>query len=115
MNFEQLHSDPCIYKTEGDNFYLGVYVDDIVPAGESDARINKVKQMLASQFSIKDLGRLTYFLGISVVQKQEEFTTWMGQPAYIEKLLEKQKMSDSKPVVTPVDPGNHKLLRMKKL
>ena len=57
MNFEQLHSDPCIYKskTEGDNFYLGVYVDDIVPAGESDARINKVK------FSIKDLGRLTYF------------------------------------------------------
>ena len=46
---------------------------------------------------------------MSVVQKQEEFTTWMGQPAYIEKLLKKQKMSDSKPVVTPVDPGNHLL------
>ena len=32
MNFEQLHSDPCIYKskTGGDNFYIGVYVDDIL-------------------------------------------------------------------------------------
>lgn len=111
MNFEQLHSDPCIYKskTEGDNSYLGVYVDDIVPVGESEARIAEVKQMLASQFSIKDLGKLTYFLGMSVVQNQEELTTWVGQPAYIEKLLERQKMSDAKAVGTPVDSGRHLL------
>ena len=30
----------------------------------------------------------------------------MGQPAYVEKLLEKQKMSDAKPVGTPMDPSH---------
>ena len=111
MNFEQLCSDPCIYKskTVGDIFFIGVYVDDIVLAGENETRIKEVKEMLASQFDIKDLGILTYFLGMSVIQDQRELTTWMGQPAYIKKLLEKYKMSDSKPVGTPVDPGNHLL------
>ncbi len=111
MKFEQLKSDPCIYKSVagGDTFFIGVYVDDIVLAGENEARIQEVKEMLASKFDIKDLGRLTYFLGISVIQDQGGLTTWMGQPAYVKKLLEKQKMSDSKPVGTPVDPGSHLL------
>ena len=109
MNFEQLHSDPCIYrsKTEGDCFYIGVYVDDIVLAGRDEARIQEVKQMLARKFDIKDLGRLTYFLGMSVVQDQGALTTWIGQPAYTKKLLGKQKMGDCKPVGTPVSPGSH--------
>ena len=90
MNFEQLHSDPCIYKSKtGDNFYIGVYVDDMVLAGENSSRIQEVKQMLASQFDIKYLGRLTYFLGMTVIRDQEGLTTWMGQPAYVKKLLEK--------------------------
>ena len=111
MNFQQLHSNPCIYKskTEGDKFFIGVYVDDIVLAGENETRIQEVKQMLASKFDIMDLGKLTYFLGMSVVQDQEELTTWIAQPAYIKKLLEKQEMGDSKPVGTPVDPGSHLL------
>ena len=109
MNFEQLHSDPCIYKskTEGDCFYIGVYVDDIVLAGRDEARIQEVKQMLARKFDIKDLGRLTHFLGMSVVQDQGALTTWIGQPAYTKKLLGKQKMGDCKPVGTPVSPGSH--------
>jgi hypothetical protein len=77
MNFEQLHSDPCIYKSkvEGDCFYIGVYVDDIVLAGKDKARIQEVKQMLASKFDIKDLGRLTYFLGMLVIQDPEALST----------------------------------------
>ena len=111
MKFKQLKSDPCIYKSDvgGDTFFIGVYVDDIVLTGKNEAGIQEVKKMLASRFDIKDLGRLTYFLGMSVIQDQDNHTTWMGQPAYIKKLLEKQKMSDSKPVSTPVDPGSHLL------
>ena len=50
-------------KTEGDNFYLGVYVNDIVPAGESEARIAEVKQMLASQFIWESLSIFRYVSG----------------------------------------------------
>ena len=50
MNFEQLCSDPCIYKskTGGDTFFIGVYVDDIALAGKNETRIKEVKEMLAS-------------------------------------------------------------------
>jgi hypothetical protein len=65
-----------------------------------------VKQRLASKFDIKDLGRLTYFLGMSAIQDQEALSTWNGQPAYIEKLLTK---GNCKPVGTSVDPGKHLL------
>ena len=90
MNFEQLHSDPCIYrsKTEGDCFYIGVYVE---LAGKDEARIQEVKQMPARKFDIKDLGRP--FFGMSVVQDQGALTTWIGRPAYIKKLLGKQTAS----------------------
>ena len=65
-----------------DPFYIGVYVDDMVLAGKRKTRIEKVKNELALKFDIKDLGELSYFLGISVVQNQEE--TWMGQLGYTE-------------------------------
>ena len=96
MGFTQSKSDPCIYMSGGeDPFYIGVYVDDMVLAGRK-TRIGKVKKELASKFDIKDLGELSYFLGISVVRNQGE--TWMGQPGYTEKLLTKMGMSDCKPV-----------------
>ncbi len=90
MNFQRLQSDPCIYKSKaaGEDFYIGVYVDDMVLAGHGEDRIKEVKRMLSCKFALKDLGRLTYFLGISVVQNQDELTTWMGQPAYVRKVLE---------------------------
>ena len=64
-------SDPCIYMSAagGEVFYIGVYVDDMVLAGSNDARIEEVKRELAAKF-IKDLGKLSYFLGISIFQNQ---------------------------------------------
>ena len=50
-------------------------------AGENEARIQDMKQMLAGQFDIKDLGRLTYFISMSVIQDQGELVTWIGQPS----------------------------------
>lgn len=91
MGFTQSESDPCIYTSEeGDEvFYIGVYVDDIVLAGRNETRIREVKKQLSSKFDIKDLGRLSYFLGMSIIQNQEKKETWIGQPAYTEKLLTK--------------------------
>ena len=107
MGFSQSKSDPCIYVSGGeDPFYIGVYVDDLILAGNDKAKMKKIKEELSSKVDIKDLGKLSYFLGMSIVQNQEEKKTWIGQPAYTEKLLTKMGMSDCKPVKTPVDPGN---------
>ncbi len=70
---------------------IGVYVDDIVLAGESD------------KLDIKDL---SYFLGIKIVQNKDTGDVWMGQPAYIETVLKKFGMEEAKAISTPVNPSN---------
>ena len=108
MGFTQLKSDPCVYKTGGDDpFYIGVYVDDMILAGKDETRMNEVKQQLSAKFDIKDLRKLSYFLGISIVQNQKRKETWMGQPSYTKTLLTKMGMSDCNWVKTPVVPGNY--------
>jgi Reverse transcriptase (RNA-dependent DNA polymerase) len=43
-----------------------VYVDDIIIIGNNNEEINIVKQYLKNKFDIKDLGKLSYFLGIEI-------------------------------------------------
>lgn len=99
MGFVQSTSDPCIYVKEefGEIFIIAVYVDDILLAGKTDQQINEVKQALADQFEMKDMGELHHFLDIKVV--------WIGQEAFTKSMLEKFGMESSKPVSTPVNSG----------
>ena len=106
MGFIQSTSDPCIYvDAGGDTFFIGVYVDDIVLAGRTYERITEVKETLSQKFDIKDMGKLHYFLGMQVLQDKKTGNTWVGQPAYTEKLLVKCSMHNCKPVGTPADPS----------
>ena len=52
------------YKYEGDGIMiLLLYVDDIFLTGE-DNPINKCKKMFTTEFEMKDLGMMHYFLGL---------------------------------------------------
>ena len=104
MGFVQSTSDPCLYvASEGEKFIIAVYVDDIVLAGKSDKRMAEVKETLAKQFEVKDLGELHHFLGMKVIQDQESGEVWIGQPAYAKSILQKFDMENAKTVNTPVD------------
>ena len=48
-----------------------MYVDDIIVTGNDKKEKNTLKQCLAKEFEIKDLGKLKYFLGIEVVQSKQ--------------------------------------------
>jgi len=45
-----------------------VYVDDMAIAGNDKQEILKLKQQLSSQFHMKDLRELRYFLGLEIVR-----------------------------------------------
>ena len=45
---------------------LLVYVDDIIVTGNDEKEKEALKNCLAREFEIKDLGKLRYFLGIEV-------------------------------------------------
>lgn len=53
-------------STEGKKAILIVYVDDIILTGEHREEIKNLKDFLAQEFEIKDLGQHSYFLSMEV-------------------------------------------------
>ena len=104
LGFLQSNSDPCVYIAAlGELAVIGVYVDDIVIACRNEERIKEVKRALCMKFDVNDLGELHHFLGLKVVQDKVSGDVWIGQPAYVRKVLERFGMQDAKSVATPVD------------
>lgn len=82
---------------------LIVYVDDIILTGDDLSEMNRLKASLASEFEIKNLGSLKYFLGMEVARSKEGIV--ISQRKYVLDLLKETGMSGCKPVDTPIDPN----------
>lgn len=50
-----------------------VYVDDIIVTGNDSLGITNLKHLLHTNFQIKDLGHLKYFLGIELARSSKGF------------------------------------------
>lgn len=57
-----------VYKQGTMLLYLLVYVDDIIVTGNNSHVVEKILQNLATRFSLKDMGDLSYFLGIEAIR-----------------------------------------------
>ena len=107
MGFKQSKSDPCIYVSESEGmFVIAVYVDDILLAGKSEQKIAEIKSTLKQCFKLKDMGKLSYFLGVNV--QQHSGKTWIGQPAYTQDLIKRFGMEQC----NPATPQSHLVLNL---
>lgn len=99
MGFVQGGCDPCIYPSSGGELcLLGVYVDDIVLAAKTTARLEELKRGLTEKFDIKDMGKLHHFFDMKIVEDDSTGKVWIGQPAYTSSLLRSCGMEVAKPV-----------------
>jgi histone deacetylase 1/2 len=87
---------------------LLLYVDDIIITGSASGAIQQVISALTTEFDIKDLGFLHYFLGIQITRTATGL--FLLQTKYVEDLLTKSKMVAAKPCDTPCLPY-HRLLK----
>nr|KAJ0193879.1 hypothetical protein LSAT_V11C800413930 [Lactuca sativa] len=69
FGFKQSINDYSLFVKVSKNtiVILLVYVDDIIIIGNCKVELENVKNFLKSQFLIKDLGKLKYFLGIELL------------------------------------------------
>lgn len=89
-------------KIEGGNFVaILVYVDDLVITGNNLNVITTTKEMLASQFHMKDMGELSYFLGIEADITQKGI--FLSQRKYTCDLLSEYGLTECKPLKLPMD------------
>ncbi|XP_031253543.1 uncharacterized protein LOC116111503 [Pistacia vera] len=78
-----------------------VYVDDIVITSSNLALINAAKQLLQSNFKLKDLGLLRYFLGLEVARSIKDIT--LSQHKYTLELISSTGLSSARPSIIPLD------------
>jgi hypothetical protein len=78
-----------------------VYVDDIIITGTDSSLIEHLKQNLQTSFHMKDLGPLTYFLGLEV--HTDSLGIFLNQHKYTQDLISLASLQDSSLVDTPME------------
>ncbi|KAL5569251.1 hypothetical protein UlMin_025826 [Ulmus minor] len=104
FGFTQSKSDYSLFtKGSGSSFVaLLVYVDDIIITGPNTRIIDSLKCFLHSQFKLKDLGSLKYFLGLEIAKSAKGIV--LSQRHYTLQLLEDTGYLACKPASVPMDP-----------
>ena len=105
--FIQTFGEACIYKkVSGSSVaFLILYVDDILLIGNDIELLSSVKGYLNKCFSMKDLGEAAYILGIKIYRDRSRHLIGLSQSTYLDKVLKKFKMDQSKKGFLPVLQG----------
>jgi len=89
-----------IFSIGVDIFYLLVYVDDILLTGSNSLLLQRLVQLLSSEFKLRNLGSVHYFLGIEVTPTG--IGLMLRQHKYTLDILTRAGMLSYKPVDTPI-------------
>lgn len=88
---------------EGKIIIVSVYVDDLIFTGHDENLMLEFKASMMREFDMSDLGCMSYFLGIEVLQKKEGI--FICQRRYAEEVLRRFGMLESNYVNNPTVPG----------
>ncbi len=108
MGFTKSEADSNLYfiVIGEEPLILVLYVDDLVITG-AERLIEHCKRDLATEFEMKDIGLMHYFLGLEVWQEEGHF--FLGQGKYIVDILGRFHMEDCRPMSTAMITNWNKL------
>ena len=78
---------------------LIVYVNDIILTRDNTGEVERLK-VLATEFEVKDLGQMRYFLGMEVARSRKGIS--ISQRKYVLDLLTETSMLGCKPSNIPI-------------
>ncbi|GJY44756.1 retrotransposon protein, putative, ty1-copia subclass [Tanacetum coccineum] len=104
FGFSQNRDEPCVYVKASGSYvtFLILYVDDILIMGNNILMLQDVKSYLGRCFAMKDLGEAAYILEIKIYRDRSKRLIGLCQSAYIEKILKRFYMENSKRGTIPM-------------
>ena len=107
LGFIQNIDEQCVYKKIQGKFvaFLVLCVDNILLIGNDIGVLTTIKIWLAKQFDMKDLGEISYILGIKLLRDRKNKTLALSQAVYIDKILARFSMENSKTGLLPFRHG----------
>jgi hypothetical protein len=96
--------EPYVYKKVSGSaiVFLVLYVDDLLLIRNNIPMIEAVKSSLRKSFWMKDLEETAYILGIKIYRDRSKRLIGLSQDAYIDKILNRFNMQDSKKGFLPI-------------
>ena len=77
-----------------------VYIDNTILTGDDTGEVERMKTVLATEFEVKDLGQMQYFLGMEVARSRKGIS--ISQRKYVLDFLTETGMLGCKPSDTPI-------------
>jgi hypothetical protein len=106
LGYKAFFHAECIFwrKSEKSKVFLLVYVDDflLITSATDESEIRDIKLEIGRLYTIKDLGRAEYFLGINLEISPGSIK--LSQSTYIQNVLERFRMDLCKSVISPMLP-----------
>jgi hypothetical protein len=102
LGLRPVSGEPCLYHNK--SLIVFFYVDDICVASTKENRmeLQSFKEALMNKYEMKDLGDLSWFLGIRIVRDRSQRKLWLCQDSYIEKIANSFHLTDMRSVSTPM-------------
>jgi hypothetical protein len=98
--------EAVFYKLEGEKYTIvAAATDDFTLVADSDESIEIIKQQVRNHCEITDLGTINWLLGVKISRNLEDHTISFCQQTYIEQILARFGLEDSRTAVTPLEPG----------
>ena len=107
FEFEQNVADSCVFFLKKNEFFviIALYVDDGLVISDSNDKLNWILNEIKTELEIK-ISDLNFYLGLEIKYLDDSHTLFISQSNYVNKVLDRFKMTDSKPVKTPIDVSN---------
>jgi hypothetical protein len=110
--FVQNEADECVYtkavkQPDGKISFviMAVYVDDIIPVSNDNQMLSIEKQAICDEYDMVDNGEISHCLGLIIKRDRKNKILSISQSNYVENILVKFGMQNSRPVATPLEPG----------
>ncbi|KAE8985413.1 hypothetical protein PR002_g22645 [Phytophthora rubi] len=95
--------DPCVHKHPAKLLVVLVYVDDILIGYKNEEDMRELMNALEVKYGIKDLGELSWFLGMHVTRDFERGVMKIDQEQYAIEVCERFTMDNCRPGETAMD------------
>jgi len=109
LGYTRCKMDPCLYiykdTVTGVFSFILLYVDDLIMGSSSVTHMQELKSKFNAEYDMKDLGALSYCLGLSFNRDRKARILEMDQEKYIGETLDLFDMSECWEASTPADPN----------
>ncbi|CAI7734908.1 unnamed protein product [Closterium sp. NIES-54] len=103
LDFHPSTSDPSLFiRATPSRFFILVYVDDMILVTKDQTELAAVKTALCEKLAMKDLGKLTNYLGMEITRDRTARTITVSQKFYINNVLTRFKMQEAASMPTPL-------------